>query len=134
MKNLLESRSGMERALLLLAASFTLSAAGVPVRAAELPISVVSISSPVAAKANATIFIRTSPGSRCWGAVDYKSAGTKPRKMGRRDLDAQIADMEGRAAWRWPVDERTVPGRWPIVVTCEKGGTTSELRTHFEIR
>lgn len=134
MKNLLESRSGMRRELLLLAAFFTLSAPGGAVRAAELPISVVSVSSPVAASANATIFIRTSPGARCWGTVDYKSAGTKPGKMGPRDLEAQIADMEGRAAWRWPVDERAVPGRWPILVTCEKGGTTSELRTHFEIR
>jgi hypothetical protein len=134
MKNLLESRSGPGQALLLISAFFTLSAAGAPVRVAELPISVVSISSPVSAKANATIFIRTSPGARCWGTVDYKSAGTKPRKMGPLDLDPQIADMEGRAAWRWPVDERAVPGRWPIVVTCEKGGTTRELRTHFEIR
>ncbi len=126
-------RSSIGRGLLL-AAVLTLCAEGALVRAAELPISVVSLSSPVAPRGNATMFIRTSPGARCRATVEYKSTRLKPRKTEPRDLDAQIADMEGRAAWRWPVGESAVPGRWPIVVTCAKGSATSELRTYFEIR
>ena len=101
----------------------------VPVWAAELPISVVSISSPVAPFSDATIEIQTSPQANWSITVIYKSGPSRAR-----GLYPQTADRKGRVMWVWRVGSRTTPGRWPIVVTCEKGGDRGELRTSFEVR
>ena len=97
--------------------------------AADLPIAVVSLSSPVVPFTDATIQIQTTHGSACSVTVLYKSGPSRAK-----GLFPQTADSRGRVTWRWRVGSNTTPGRWPIVVRCEKGGDTGELRTSFEVR
>jgi hypothetical protein len=104
-------------------------------RAAGLPIQVVDVSSPVARGANAVISIRTRPIARCTLKVDYMSA-----KTGKVDGSVtfgphgQIADLEGRVAWQWPVPAKASPGPAPVLLSCEKGADKGELRTSVEVR
>ena len=98
-------------------------------RAAELSISVISLSSPVSPSADATIQIQTTPGANCSITVRYKSGPSKAK-----GLYPQTADSKGRVTWRWRVGSNTTPGRWPIIVTCEKARDGGVLRTGFEVR
>lgn len=100
-----------------------------PVLAADLPVSLVSLSSPIAPFADATLQIQTTPGANCRITVLYKSGPSRAK-----GLFPQSADAQGRIAWTWRVGSNTTPGRWPIVVTCEKSGDEGELRTSFEVR
>ena len=100
-----------------------------PVFAADLPVSVISLSSPVAPFDDATIQVQTRPGANCHITVLYKSGPSRAR-----GLIPQSADSKGRIAWTWRVGSNTTPGRWPIVITCEKDGERGELRTSFEVR
>ena len=97
--------------------------------AADLAISIISLSSPVAPFSDATLQIRSSPGARCTITVLYKSGPSRAR-----GLYPQTADGTGRVTWRWRVGSNTTPGRWPIVVTCEQDGNRGELRTTFDVR
>lgn len=108
---------------------FLLLVLGGTVWAAELPISLVSLSSPVAPFSDATMEIQTRPGANCGISVLYKSGPSRARGLG-----PQIADSKGRIGWRWRVGSNTTPGRWPIVVTCQKDGDAGELRTNLEVR
>lgn len=100
-----------------------------PGLAADLFLSLVSLSSPVAPFSDATIQIQTKPGANCSISVFYKSGLSRAK-----GLSPQVADSKGRISWRWRVGSNTTPGRWPIVVTCEKDGDAGELRTGFEVR
>lgn len=111
-----------------LALLLTLAIAG-PLPAGELSISLVSLSSPVAPFTDATIQIQTTPGANCSITVLYKSGPSKAK-----GLYPRTADGRGRVAWRWRVGSNTTPGRWPIVVRCERDGDTGELKTSFEVR
>ena len=115
--------TGVVLALLLLLAIAS------PLGAGELPISLVSLSSPVVASRDASIQIQTSAGAKCSITVIYKSGPSKAK-----GLSPQTADGRGRVGWRWRVGSNTTPGRWPIVVRCERGGDKGELRTSFEVR
>jgi hypothetical protein len=117
------------RKTLPLLVSILLLALGGPIWAADLPISVVSLSSPVAPFDDATMEIQTKPGANCAISVLYKSGPSRAR-----GLISQVADRKGRIGWRWRVGSNTTPGRWPIVVTCQKEGDTGELRTNFDVR
>jgi hypothetical protein len=103
--------------------------AGATACAASLAISVVSLTSPAAPATDATIQIQTSPGADCSIQVIYKSGPSRAR-----GLYPQAADSRGRITWTWRVGSNTTPGRWPIVVACEKGGDRGDLRTSFEVR
>lgn len=98
-------------------------------QAVDLAISVVSLTSPAAPFSDATLTIRTSPGAGCSIKVTYRSGPSRAR-----GLYPQTADGRGRITWRWRVGSSTTLGRWPIVVSCEKGGDRGELRTSFEVR
>ena len=100
-----------------------------PLWASELPIALVSLSSPVAPFTDATIQVQTSPAANCSITVLYKSGPSKAKGP-----YPQTADGRGRAAWRWRVGSNTTPGRWPIVVRCDKDGDSGELRMSFEVR
>lgn len=108
---------------------FILFAAVSPLWAADLPVSVVSLSSPVAPFTDATMQIQTTPGAACTITVLYKSGPSRAK-----GLFPQTADSRGRVTWRWRVGSNTTPGRWPIVVRCDRGGDSGELRTSFEVR
>jgi hypothetical protein len=112
----------------LLALIASLSAASVAM-AAELPIEVATVSSPAPRRSTAALEIQTEPGAACTIAVIYPSGPAH-----EDGLLPQVADEAGRVAWRWIVGSRTSRGRWPIVVTCEKGRDLGRLETSFEVR
>jgi hypothetical protein len=116
------------RSTLSLLVSFLLLVLGGTIWAAELPISLISLSSPVAPFSDATLEIQTRPGASCGISVVYRSGPSRAR-----GLIPQTADSKGRIGWRWRVGSNTTPGRWPIVVTCQKDGDTGELRTNFDV-
>jgi len=118
----------LRRPRLLLGALLLLATAG-SIWAADLPISVVSLSTPVAPFSDATIEIQTSPGASCAITVRYKSGPSQAK-----GLVVKPADAKGRVAWQWRVGSNTTPGRWPIEITCTKGDARGELRTSFEVR
>jgi len=99
-----------------------------PARAADLPITLISVTSPAAPFSDATLTISTTPGANCSIVVRYKSGPSRAK-----GLVPQLASSSGRVSWTWRVGSNTTPGRWPIVVTCEKSTDHGELRTSFEV-
>jgi micrococcal nuclease len=97
--------------------------------AASLPLTVVSLTSPVAPFTDATLHARTAPGADCEITVIYKSGPSQAK-----GLFAKQADLSGDVAWQWRVGSNTTPGRWPILVACSKGHDAAELETAFEVR
>jgi micrococcal nuclease len=99
------------------------------VSAASLPLSVISLTSPVAPFTHATLQARTVPGATCDITVIYKSGPSVAQGLVPRQ-----ADTRGDVTWRWMVGSNTTPGRWPILVACSKGQDVAELETAFEVR
>src|SRR6266496_2734311 len=97
-------------------------------RAAELPITLISVTSPAAPFSDATLTISTTPGATCSIVVHYKSGPSRAK-----GLIPKVASSSGRVSWTWRVGSKTTPGRWPIVVTCEKGMDRGELRASFVV-
>jgi micrococcal nuclease len=100
-----------------------------PVWAGALPLSVVSITSPVEPFTDAAIHVRTAPGANCHIAVLYKSGPSRAKGLGPKQSDAR-----GDVGWQWRVGSNTTPGRWPIKVSCERGQDAAELETAIEVR
>lgn len=113
------------RSLLILVVFF----AGSAVWAGSLPLSVVSLSSPVQPFTDATLEARTAPGATCEITVIYKSGPSVAK-----GLVSKLADSRGDIAWRWRVGSNTTPGKWPIIVACSKGQDRAQLETAFEVR
>jgi hypothetical protein len=99
-----------------------------PARAADLPITLISVTSPAAPFTDATLTVSTAPGANCSIVVHYKSGPSRAK-----GLVPKVASSSGRVSWTWRVGSNTTPGRWPIVVTCEKSMDHGELRTSFEV-
>ena len=97
--------------------------------AADLRVSVVSLSSPVAPSGDATLEIQTTPGASCSITVLYKSGPSRAKGLGPK-----MADGKGRVVWQWRVGSNTTPGEWPIIVSCSKGAERRQLRTAFKVR
>ncbi len=75
--------------------------------------SVQSLTSPVMPGDNASITIKTNPGSWCTIKVEYNKVASKDS-----GLIGKTADDYGTVTWAWTV-ESTVPlGSWPVTVTC----------------
>lgn len=96
--------------------------------AADLLITLISVTSPAIPFTDATLTISTTPGATCSIVVRYKSGPSRAK-----GLVPKVAGGSGRVSWTWRVGSNTTPGRWPIVVTCQKGGDHGELRTSFEV-
>jgi hypothetical protein len=99
-----------------------------PARAADLLITLVSVTSPAIPFTDATLTVSTAPGANCSIVVHYKSGPSRAK-----GLIPKVASSSGRVSWTWRVGSNTTPGRWPIVVTCEKGNDQGEFRTSFEV-
>ena len=97
--------------------------------AADLRVSVVSLSSPAAPSSDATLEIQTTPGASCSLTVHYKSGPSRAK-----GLVPKAADGKGRVARTWRVGSNTTPGKWPIEVSCQKGETRGSVRASFEVR
>ena len=126
------SRSTVLPVAQLLALSLTVCLVGLqlgPARAADLLITLISVTSPAAPFTDATLTISTTPGANCSIVVRYKSGPSRAK-----GLIPKVASSSGRLSWTWRVGSNTTPGRWPIVVTCDKGTDHGELRTAFEVQ
>jgi len=99
-----------------------------PARAADLLITLISVTSPAPPFSDATLAISTSPSANCSIVVHYKSGPSRAK-----GLVPKVASSSGRVNWTWRVGSNTTPGRWPIIVICEKGMDHGELRTSFEV-
>ena len=99
-----------------------------PARSAELLITLISVTSPAAPFTDATLTVSTAPEANCSIVVHYKSGPSRAK-----GLVPKVASSSGRVSWTWRVGSNTTPGRWPIVVTCEKSMDHGELRTSFEV-
>jgi hypothetical protein len=91
-----------------------------------LPVTIVSLTSPVSHGNAANISIKTAPGAACTIAVTYKSGPSRAKGLGPK-----IADNQGLIFWTWIVGTRTTPGQWPISVNCSAGGKQGTLETSF---
>jgi len=100
-----------------------------PARAADLPITLISVTSPAAPFSDATLTISTTPGANCLIVVHYKSGPSRAK-----GLIPKVASSSGHVSWTWRVGSKTTLGRWPIAMTCDKGMEHGELRTAFEVR
>jgi hypothetical protein len=99
-----------------------------PAQAADLSVVLVTVTSPTPPGSDVTLTISTTPGSNCSIVVRYKSGPSKAK-----GLIPQMVNSLGRTSWTWRVGSNTTPGRWPIVVTCDKGADHGVLRTEFQV-
>jgi hypothetical protein len=104
-------------------------ATATPLWAADLPVNLVSVTSPAAPFTDAKLEVKTAPEALCHITVVYKSGPSKAKGLVPRQADAG-----GRVGWVWRVGSNTTPGQWPIIVVCRKGQDQGELRTSFEVR
>lgn len=75
--------------------------------------SVQSITSPVMPGDNASVIVKTNPGSWCTITAMYNNVPSKDS-----GLSGKTSDDFGSVSWTWTV-EATVPvGTWPVTVTC----------------
>src|SRR5713226_2119100 len=115
----------------LLALSLALYLVGLQVgsaRATDLLTTLISVTSPATPFTDATLTVSTTPGANCSIVVQYKSGPSRAK-----GLIPKVASSAGRVSWTWRVGSNTIPGRWPIIVTREKGMDRGELRTSFEL-
>ncbi len=71
----------------------------------------VSLTSPTARGANATLTVRTTPGASCSITVRYKSGPSSAKGLG-----PITAGADGTCSWTWSVGPSTTPGTWSITV------------------
>lgn len=76
-------------------------------------VSVQSLTSPVEPGDNASISVKTNPGSWCTITVEYNKVPSKDS-----GLIGKTADEYGTATWAWTVGPSTPVGKWPVTVTC----------------
>jgi hypothetical protein len=93
-----------------------------------LPVTVISLTSPVSHGNAASITVRTAPEAACTITVTYKSGPSRAR-----GLDPKTADGNGVVSWTWIVGTRTTPGKWPIAVMCSTGDRQGSLEVAFEV-
>jgi len=78
----------------------------------------------------ATVTIRTRPGTRCEIRVFLYGPATLPRE----GLQPLIADDEGLCTWTWTVPLETVPGTWRYWVAAGVGDRQISRELNFAVR
>jgi beta-lactamase superfamily II metal-dependent hydrolase len=89
---------------------------------------VISVTSPVARGASATLIAKTVPGAQCTITVNYASGPSTAS-----GLTPKIADSSGNVSWTWNIVVKTTPGTWKIVVTSTSQGSTTTTTTNFTV-
>ena len=84
----------------------------------------VSVTSPVARNAHATLVAHVAPARRCSITVHYKSGPSQAQGLNPK------RPFHGRVSWTWMVGGNTTLGKWPITVDC---GSAGSFRTHFKV-
>ena len=94
----------------------------------QLPLQIVSVTSPVLAGSNATLVAKTTPGANCIIAVYYSSGASEAQ-----GLTAQPADANGDVSWTWKVGPNTQKGSYRIEVTASLGGQSGSQTVYFTV-
>jgi hypothetical protein len=105
-------------------AALVVAAAAVASPNAATRARLVSVTSPVARNAHATLVAHVVPARRCRIAVLYKSGPSHAHGLNPK------RPVHGRVSWTWMVGGNTTLGRWPIQVNC---GTAGSFKTHFRV-
>lgn len=93
--------------------------------AARTSVRLISVTSPIAHGAYATLRARVSTSRvSCSITVYYKSGPSHAQGL------YPHRPSGGRVSWTWKVGTRTTPGRWPITVSC---GSAGSLHTSFRV-
>ena len=82
-----------------------------------ISITLVSLTSPISPKDDATLTIQVASGAVCDPGVIYKTG-----ESGARGLDPKTAGTDGRLSWTWKCGSATTPGTYTVYVECEPGG------------
>jgi len=99
-----------------------------PASGAVATLTITGLSSPVAAGADATVGIRTTPSANCHITVIYSSGPSSAAGLG-----PQTAPSSGVLSWTWKVGSRTKPGSWPVTVSCSIGSSSASQTRYFVV-
>jgi len=94
----------------------------------SLPLTIVSLTSPVSPGADATLRAKTIPNASCSIEVYYKSGLSEAA-----GLETKPADPAGDVSWTWRVGSRTAPGDWRIVVTATLDGRQAKREAYLTV-
>ncbi|MEO6109586.1 MAG: hypothetical protein ABIP50_01065 [Candidatus Saccharimonadales bacterium] len=75
--------------------------------------SVQSITTPIMPGDNASISIKSNPGSSCAIKVEYNKIPSTD--SGLKD---KVSDEFGITTWSWTIEPTAPEGKWPVSVTC----------------
>lgn len=95
---------------------------------AKIGASVQTLTSPVEPGANASITVKTSPGSTCTISVIYNNEASRDSGLGPR-----VADDFGVVVWSWTVEGSTPIGKWPVKVTCVLDDFSAVVQADLEV-
>lgn len=87
-----------------------------------------SVLSPVAAGANSSITVATTPGAKCTIEVKYNNVASTDS-----GLAPKTADDYGRVTWSWTVEKTAPAGKWPIEVLCSRNKHSGMVRSVIEV-
>ena len=96
---------------------------------ADLPIKVISVTSPVKPGGAARVEVQTVPAAVCDIEVVYRSGPSRAAPLRPRR-----ADEKGRVVWVWRVGRQTPVGKAFVMVECLLGEDITKVRTQFTIR
>ena len=96
---------------------------------ADLPIKVISVTSPVKPGGPARVEVQTAPAAVCDIEVVYRSGPSRAAPLRPRRADAK-----GRVVWLWRVGRRTATGKASVMVECLLGEDITRVRTEFPVR
>ncbi len=82
--------------------------------------SVQSLTTPVAPGQNASVLVKTNPGSWCTIIVSYNEVNSKDS-----GLVGKTSDEFGSVTWTWTVDVSAPEGKWPVKVTCVRNSKSA---------
>lgn len=86
------------------------------------------MSSPVKPGEDASIAVKTNPGSKCTITVLYnKVPSTEP------GLIPQVADEFGTVNWGWTISASAPIGTWPVKVTCTYNGRSGVVVDNLQV-
>ena len=81
------------------------------------PITLVSLTSPISPKDEATLTIQVASGAVCDPGVIYKTGESEAQ-----GLEPQTAGSDGKLSWTWRCGTTTTPGTYTVYVECDPGG------------
>lgn len=91
--------------------------------------SVEVLTSPVVRGSNASLTVKTNPGSACAISVVYNNVASTDS-----GLTPKTADSFGTVSWTWTVGASVPVGTWPVKVTCGWHGRTAVVQSDLIVQ